>query len=123
MPDETTHDGASGNDTLRGGAGSDVFVFGPDHGNDVITDFTNGEDVIDLSAFSTIADFSDLIITSDENGVTIDLGAHGGGTILLKYIDPSDLDAEDFQFYEPPADAGAGVRRHVNLFPQEDSDG
>ena len=39
----------------------------------------------------------------------IDLTAHGGGTIRLKYTNASDLDAEDFQFYEPPADAGAGV--------------
>ena len=110
MPDEATHDGTFGNDTLGGGARADVFVFGPDHGNDVITDFTNGEDVIDLSAFSTIADFSDLTITSDENGVTIDLGAHGGGTILLQGVAIADLDAEDFRFHadqaEPLLDGG-----------------
>ena len=38
----------------------------------------------------------------------IDLTVHGGGTIRLENIAASDLDAEDFQFYEPPADAGAG---------------
>jgi Ca2+-binding RTX toxin-like protein len=35
--------------TSKGGA--DVFVFGPDNGNDVIMDFQSGIDHIDLSAF------------------------------------------------------------------------
>ena len=64
MPDETVHHETSANNWRYGGAGTDVFVFGPDNGNDLITDFTNGEDVIDLSAFATIADFSDLTIVS-----------------------------------------------------------
>ena len=98
MTEETAHDGASGDDTLTGGAGADTFVFDPNHGNDVVTDFTDGEDLIDLSAFSTISGFSDLTVTSDENGVIIDLTAHGGGTILLQGFDIDDLSAEDFQF-------------------------
>ena len=64
MTDETAHDGASGDDTLRGGAGADNFVFDPNHGNDVVADFTDGKDLIDLSAFSTISGFSDLTLTS-----------------------------------------------------------
>ena len=98
MTDETAHDEASGDDTLTGAAGADTFVFDSNHGNDVVTDFTNGEDVIDLSAFSTISDFSDLTVTSNEDGVTIDLTAHGGGTILLQGFNIEDLGAEDFQF-------------------------
>ena len=93
MTGETAHDGASGDDTLTGGAGADHFVFDPNHGNDVVTDFTDGEDLIDLSAFSTISGFSDLTMTSDENGVTIDLTAHGGGTIVLQGFALNDLDA------------------------------
>ena len=59
----------------------------PAPGNVVITDFTDftdGDDVVDLSAFSTIAGFSDLTITAGADGVTIDLTAHRGGTILLQ---------------------------------------
>ena len=125
MPDEATQDGTSGNDTLTGGAGADAFVFDPDHGNDVVTDFTNGEDVIDLSAFSSISDFSDLTITSDENGVTIDLGAHGGGTILLQGVAIADLDAEDFRFHavqaEPVLDGGGTTGNDV-LEADDDGD-
>ena len=37
----------------------------------------------------------------------IDLTGHGGGTIRLDHTNVSDLDAEDFLFYEPPVDPGA----------------
>ena len=77
--------GTAGDDTLEGGAGADTFVFDPEDGsgNDTITDFTQGEDLIDLSAFSTISGFSDLTFTSDDEGVTLDLTALGGGNELL----------------------------------------
>ena len=97
MSDNDLHASTNEDETLTGGAGGDTFVFGRDHGNDVITDFANGEDRIDLRAFS-VANFSDLTVTSDENGVTIDLSAYGGGTILLQGLDIDDLDASDFIF-------------------------
>ncbi len=45
-------------------------------------------------------------IISGDDGGTIDLTAHGGGTILLEGVEVADLDAEDFQFApaEPPVD-------------------
>lgn len=44
--------GGSGNDTLTGGAGRDRFLCAlPTDGNDAITDFVPGEDVVDLRAF------------------------------------------------------------------------
>ena len=92
--DDTLH-GDEGHDTLHGGAGLDEFVFRPEDGNDVITDFTRGEDRIKLQAFPDDAVFDDLTITSDANGVTIDLAALGGGTILLQGMDINDLDSDD----------------------------
>ena len=41
--------GGEGDDTLTGGAGEDVFAFGAEQGTDTVTDFTDGEDRIDLS--------------------------------------------------------------------------
>ncbi len=41
----------------------------------------------------------------------IDLSAEGGGTIRLENVDVTDLDAEDFTFYEPPAEMDVYVRR------------
>ncbi len=40
--------GGTGNDTLTGGDGKDVFIFGTNSDNDVITDYTPGQDKIKL---------------------------------------------------------------------------
>lgn len=41
-------EGGRGSDVLTGGRGTDTFVFQKGHGNDIITDFTIGEDVIQI---------------------------------------------------------------------------
>ena len=46
---DTLYDSA-GDDTLTGGAGADIFIFGFLTGQDIITDFEDGIDKIDLSA-------------------------------------------------------------------------
>ena len=97
--------GGEGDDRLTGGAGADTFVFTPDHGTDTIVDFTDGEDTIDLSSLEGVAGFGDLQVTADEAAAVIDLTSYGGGTVRLEDTDVSDLDAADFVFSEPPADA------------------
>ncbi|MYH68777.1 MAG: calcium-binding protein, partial [Gammaproteobacteria bacterium] len=101
--------GGAGNDVLYGNGynldeegnrtGSvDVFVFDVGHGNDVIYDFVDNEDKIDLSAFH-LSGFDDLFLFSDSFwGTTISLSAHGGGTIMLFQFDIGNLDASDFLF-------------------------
>ena len=90
-------DGGTGDDRLTGGHGRDIFVFAPGHGVDTITDIANSLDRIDLSAFG-LSGYDDLTITSGTDGVTIDLSAHDGGTILLEGFDVTNLDAEYFLF-------------------------
>ena len=99
--------GGEGNDTLTGGAHDDTFVFGRNHGSDWITDFDRGDNTIDLSAFEGISGFDDLHLWSFGTAAVVDLTDHGGGRVWLHETDVSDLDAADFVFYEPPADAGA----------------
>ena len=103
---DDTLDGGTGDDVMWGGAGDDTFVFAAGHGNDTIRDFTDGDDLIDLSQISDITGFGDLTITADGTTVVIDLTAHGGGTIRLENFSVNDLDAADFEFYEPPVDPG-----------------
>ena len=97
-------EGGAGDDTMWGGAGADRFVYAAGDGNDTIEDFTDGADLIDLTAISGIAGFEDLTITAAGGDALIDLTAHGGGTIRLQDVDTSDLDAADFLFFEPPVD-------------------
>ena len=97
--------GGEGNDRLTGGAGADTFVFGPDHGDDTITDFADGEDLIDLSSLEGIAGFEDLQIETYGTTTVIDLSHCGGGLVRLENTAASDLDAADFVFYEAAADA------------------
>ena len=99
--------GGEGHDALTGGGGADIFVFGRGHGTDFVTDFGNGADVIDLSALKGISDFDDLRVWAFGTAAVVDLSDHGGGQIWLLKTGVSDLDAEDFVFYEPPADAAA----------------
>ena len=90
--------GGTGDDWLAGGSGNDTFVFEAGHGNDTIQDFTDGEDMIDLSAFNDITGFTDLTITNDDGTAVIDLSSHDGGEIRLEDFDSSNLSADDFAF-------------------------
>lgn len=71
--DDILRDGA-GSDTMTGGAGADVFVLTADDMADTITDFTLGEDIIDLSNWSMLRDVSQLTMTILANGVEIRYG-------------------------------------------------
>ncbi|MFN3644647.1 MAG: Calx-beta domain-containing protein [Gemmobacter sp.] len=92
--------GGPGNDLLTGGAGRDVFVFRGDAGRDVITDFTPGEDRLDLRGYG-IASLEALrdagAITQARRVATIDLDAFGAETtIVLRGVRQGNLDDADF---------------------------
>ena len=98
--DDVFFDGA-GDDVYTGGAGADTFIFsrlGSGTGNDTITDFTAGEDTIDLRGFPGVSGFDDLTLTQDGDDVVIDLSAHGGGTICLESVSLDGITGESFIF-------------------------
>ena len=98
--------GSRGSDKLEGGIGYDVFVFSPDDGYgleiyDVVVDFTDGFDTIDLSGLDSIDsrdDFNQYYLpgTNQEN-TYLDLTPHGGGYIVLNEVDYY-VGAEHFVF-------------------------
>ena len=87
-------------DVLHGGEGKDRFQFFPSNlGGGTIADFTDGEDRIDLSAFTGIASVDDLDIVSYGSNVRIELsGADYLTTIILSDFGVSNLDNADFIF-------------------------
>ncbi len=71
--DDRLHDGA-GSDVLTGGAGADVFVFARDGALDRITDFTDGQDLIDLGDWGRIYTAQSLVITPTATGAEVSFG-------------------------------------------------
>jgi Ca2+-binding RTX toxin-like protein len=78
-PGDDLLDGGTGNDVMTGGGGNDTFVFGAGYGNDVVTDFVLGQDLIKTDAAK--------ILIGEENGsieLTFDDGT--GSTLLLENV-------------------------------------
>ncbi|NOX74601.1 MAG: calcium-binding protein, partial [Alphaproteobacteria bacterium] len=89
--------GGGGNDTLTGSSGADTFVFTQRAGDDVITDFTNGSDKIDLSGFGVAYSAISAATSAVTGGVLIDLDLVGGsGSIFLESFVLGNLDVSDF---------------------------
>ena len=87
--------GGNGDDILIGGAEADMFVMGvADWGNDTISDFQNGLDLIDLSGTGA-TDISDLTITQNGSDTLIEFGSN---SITLENISSGAIDASDFIF-------------------------
>ena len=90
--------GGSGNDTQHGGLGSDTFIFTDQFGDDLILAFDTVVDVIDLSAVSSIGNFSDLQ-TSHLSQVGRDAVIEAGtDSITLRNVNINALSASEFLF-------------------------
>jgi len=72
--DDFLHDGA-GADVLTGGAGADVFVLALDGAQDHITDFEDGLDRIDITAWGRIYTSEVLTITQTATGAEVVYGS------------------------------------------------
>lgn len=89
--------GGEGDDVLLGGGGPDTMVFADGHGDDTVKRFGAGQDMLDLSDVTAIADFDDLTAALSQVGddAVIDTG---GGSITLENVLIGDLSEGDFIF-------------------------
>ena len=70
-----TISGDKGNDTLTGGKGKDVFVYSKSTGNDVITDYTAGQDKIKITgSYSSKVSGKDVIFKVGSGTLTVKNG-------------------------------------------------
>jgi hypothetical protein len=65
---DTTVYATAGDDILSGGDGVDTFVFGPHGGNDIITNFDVGNDILDLRAYGFASAEEALSHAVDDGG-------------------------------------------------------
>ena len=92
-------EGGFGDDLLTGGKGADVFEFGDDGetGHDVITDFTQGQDRLELDDF-TRAEVQAVIDGARQSGNHVVLTLSEGSTVTLRDTRLNQLDMGDFLF-------------------------
>ncbi len=105
-----TLEGGAGDDTMAGGTGADTFVVMPGNGQDVISDFENGTDVIDVTALG-ITDLSQITLSGD--GANTTLTFSDGNTLLLEGVAWTDIDASDFVMVAAPT-VGTGGNDVMN---------
>ncbi|MEJ6398388.1 calcium-binding protein [Yoonia sp. 208BN28-4] len=78
-------DGGGGKDTLTGGADADTFHFDRGEGDDIIKDFENNIDTIELDNFSTFSDAAGALtfaVNTSGGDVFFDFGSDG--TLLVE---------------------------------------
>lgn len=88
--DDTLNGGAEDN-LLTGGHGDDVFVIGGEDGTAIITDFTLGEDKLDLKGFS--GDLADLFLSEEDSAVRLQWD---NTVVTLENLTEEDLSEADF---------------------------
>jgi len=93
--------GGAGNDTLTGGADQDAFIFqysgnGPvDIGHDVVTDFTDGQDQIQVD-HTIFADFASVQSHMQQVGNDVVITVDANNSITLSNVNINSLSANDF---------------------------
>jgi beta-glucanase (GH16 family) len=79
--------GGAGDDSLTGGVWGDTFIFAKGSGHDVISDFGNGADVIDVSAYLSLGYTPTLVASGADTVIQFTTG----DWIRLTGVAPADL--------------------------------
>lgn len=89
--------GGSGGDTMTGGAGVDTFLFAAGSGVDVITDFQDNIDKLNLAVYAGATFANTIIQQSGANTIVSFAGAFTDQVILVNFT-ASNLTSSDFIF-------------------------
>jgi hypothetical protein len=100
----------SGDDTLTGSSGDDLFVFAQPIGEDIIHTFDAAHDQVDLIGFTGMAGFVDVQanLANDADGNAM-LTLSEGMTITFDDVEVASLTADNFLFDQEPITNNAGA--------------
>ena len=100
----------SGDDTLTGSSGQDLFVFSQPIGDDTIYNFNVSDDQIDLIGYAGFTSFDDVKnhLTTDVNG-NAEITLADGQSITLYGLAAASLSAWNFVFDQTPVMNNAGT--------------
>ncbi len=90
--------GGNGNDTMTGNANSDIFVFAANFGKDKITDFTPGQDVIEID-HAVFANVTALLNAATNVGHDVVITADLNDIITLNNVSVSQLQQHQNDFH------------------------
>jgi len=92
--------GGAGNDILKGGGGNDTFVFLPNFGKDVVTDFqnTNGQQDVLQFDHTLFADFSAVQSHMTQQGTSVVITYDDHNTVEIQNTTVAHLGIHDFLF-------------------------
>ena len=100
----------SGDDTLTGSSGADLFVFAQPIGNDTIYNFAVAADQIDLVGFGNFTSFANVQArTADDTNGNAVITLSDGETITLVGVHAASLSASNFVFDQEPSMENAGT--------------
>jgi len=88
--------GGGGNDLITGGSGLSTFDFDLGSGQDTITDFQVGQDVLELGAF--FSDASQVLGATTQVGSDASISLSSDDSITLSNVDAETLTADHFTF-------------------------
>jgi hypothetical protein len=91
-------EGNAGNNHLTGLGGKDVFVFETGCRRDIVTDFTDGKDRLDLSGYEGVEKFSDLHGKIAQSGDDVMITLEGHDRLTIEHTHRSEFSAADFIF-------------------------
>ncbi|WP_149141519.1 hypothetical protein [Gemmobacter caeruleus] len=77
--------GRGGNDVLVGQGGADRFIFAKNEGADIITDFADNEDLLDLRGFG-VTTFAQISAYASQSGADVVFNFGTGGMLTLRNI-------------------------------------
>ena len=91
----------SGNDVFIGNGGADIFLFTPNFGKDLITDFNQSgtaANVIDFRGNSFLNSYAAVVSHSTDVGANVVISQDVNNTLTVLNVNKSDLTAANFKF-------------------------